>query len=209
MSWPFATKELWEMYGYKGFGETPVLRDVLYEEDGPIARVILNRPEKRNAIRRAEGEWEIAAALQLATANDAIKVIILKGNGPCFSAGHDISAEPHVEGTVAPGNRRGWQHMEKNEFETALMQSPWSCPKPVIAQVHSHCLAAASSLVLACDVVICSDDAQFGHPAQRGNGPHENAGIWVWSLGIQWAKRLLLTGDLIDAQTALRIGWET
>ena len=99
--------------------------------------------------------------------------------------------------------------MEKNQFEVNMMRAPWDCPKPVIAQVHSYCLAAAASMVLNCDVVICSEDAEFGHPAQRGNGPHENAGIWVWQLGPQWAKRLLLTGDRIDAATALRIGWVT
>jgi enoyl-CoA hydratase len=208
MTWPIATRELMEMYGYSGVGESPVFQDIIYEEAAPIARVIINRPNKRNAIRRIETELEIAQALQLATANNAIKVIILKGNGPCFSAGHDISPEARAVREAA-GNRYPWQHMEKNLFETSLMRAPWDCPKPVIAQVHSYCLGAATSMVLMCDIAICSDDAEFGHPAQRGNGPHENAGLWVWALGPQWAKRLLLTGDRVNAETALRIGWVT
>ncbi len=84
------------------------------------------------------------------------------------------------------------------------MQSPWFCPKPVIAQIHGYCYGAASVIATSCDILVAEEGATFGHPAMRALGSGIGA-LYVFHLGPSWAKRMIYTGDAMDARTAERL----
>ncbi len=170
---------------------------LIYEKKPPIAYVTLNRPEKLNALSPELMQELKEALLYAGWQENDIKVIILKGAGRCFSSGFDIGAEPD---------------MDVVKWSTLLRQSHqkywdafWDNPKPIIAQIHSFCLAGAMGVACFSDLRICSDDALFGYPRIRAGGPFLWA-VWPWMLGIGKAKELLFTGNLIDAQEAYRLG---
>lgn len=186
---------------------------VVVEKEGPIARLILNRPQKHNAMRFADLDT-LVAALNNAEDDDDIKVIILKGRGPSFCAGHDYDdaaksyglempadggkpRRPSLRSRLARDRKLGNNYMA---FQNSL--------KPVIAQVHGHCTGAGIYLVELVDLAIAADDAQFSHAEQRlglaGNTWHLNAQILMY--GAKKARELLLLGDAFDGREAERIG---
>ncbi len=174
-------------------------KDIIYEKKPPIAYITLNRPDKMNALSDAL-QLEVRDALEDAGWEDKeIRVIVLKGAGRCFSAGFDISGAPER-------NAAEWQeHFLSKKFHTAHWDLFWGNPKPLIAQVHSFCLAGGLATASFCDLCICSEDALFGYPYIRVGAPYIGA-IWPWILGIRKAKELLYTGNLMDAQEALKLG---
>jgi enoyl-CoA hydratase len=172
---------------------------MLTEDLGPVRRLTLNRPEALNALdhRVMDAlEREIAAA----GADDAVSVVILRGAGRAFCAGYDL-AEDAAGGEL---DARAWHHALK--VDTDRMLSILDCPKPVIASVHSYCLAGGTDLMLACDLAVAADDAYFGYVDVRfGSGVVSMFLPWV--VGVRKAKELLFTGeDRVSAQEALRIG---
>jgi enoyl-CoA hydratase len=172
---------------------------MLTEDLGPVRRLTLNRPEALNALdhRVMDAlEREIAAA----GADDAVSVVILRGAGRAFCAGYDL-AEDAAGGEL---DARAWHHALK--VDTDRMLSILDCPKPVIASVHSFCLAGGTDLMLACDLAVAADDAYFGYVDVRfGSGVVSMFLPWV--VGVRKAKELLFTGeDRVSAQEALRIG---
>jgi len=175
--------------------EALVLR---HDKDG-IARLTLNRPAARNALSRP-----MIAALQTEfdriAADPSIGVVILAGNGPAFCAGHDLK------------EMRGADYGERyaeDLFEACarLMQRIVSLPQPVIARVHGIATAAGAQLVASADLAIAADDARFATPGV-------NIGLFCSTpmvalsrnVSHKHALQMLLTGDLIDAPTALRFG---
>ena len=175
--------------------------NILYEKKPPFAYITLNRPEKMNALSAAL-LVELREVLQDAGWQDKeIRVIIIKGAGRSFSAGFDIDGEAFELGL---DDAVKWSEFlrDQHSFWWDLI---WNNPKPLIAQVHSYCLAAGMAVACFCDLCICSEDALFGYPMVRTGGP-VLAIIWPWILGIRKAKELLYTGNLIDAQEALRLG---
>jgi enoyl-CoA hydratase len=172
---------------------------MLTEDLGPVRRLTLNRPEALNALdhRVMDAlEREIAAA----GADDAVSVVVLRGAGRAFCAGYDL-AEDAAGGEL---DARAWHHALK--VDTDRMLSILDCPKPVIASVHSFCLAGGTDLMLACDLAVAADDAYFGYVDVRfGSGVVSMFLPWV--VGVRKAKELLFTGeDRVSAQEALRIG---
>jgi enoyl-CoA hydratase len=171
---------------------------VLYERRGPAAWVTLNRPDKLNAIS-TEVVDDLRESWRRATEDDEVKVVVLTGAGRAFSAGYDIAEEVELE---IDGAER-WREVLAADVE--LTMELWSLPKPTIAAVRGWCLAGACELAMACDLVVASNDAQFGEPEIRyGSGPVTL--LMPFVLGQKKTNELLFTGDAIGATEAERLG---
>ena len=172
---------------------------VLTEDLGPVRRLTMNRPKSLNAL---SGELidAISEALAGAAADDGVHVVILRGAGRAFCAGYDLNED--AEGGEL--DSRHW--LEDLGRSTDHMLELLDHPKPVIAQVHSYCLAGGTDLMLAADLCVAADDALFGYVDVRfGSGVVSMFLPWV--VGVRKAKELLFTGeDRITADEALRIG---
>jgi enoyl-CoA hydratase len=181
-------------------GDTPATEPVLLVEDlGPVRRLTMNRPKALNALN---GDLidAMSRALDEAAADDAVRVLILRGAGRAFCAGYDLNEDADA-GTK---DSVGWYtELQRSADE---MLKFFDHPKPIVAQVHSYCLAGGCDLMMVCDLTVCSDDAKFGEPEIRfGSGVVTM--VMPWIIGVRKAKELLFTGeDRIDAQEALRIG---
>lgn len=182
-----------------------------------VARITLNRPDKRNALT-AQMIADLHDAFLEADARTDVNVIILQGAGKDFCAGYDLAgvyagvksaaeAQADSEQNVPYRTTSGtldddcWQ-LEQTQRQTVAM---FEIHKPVIARVHGNCLAGGTDLALMCDMVLAAADAKIGFPATRANGTPPNH-MWVYHVGPQWAKRLLMTGDCLTGTDAARIG---
>ena len=182
--------------------------NILYAVERGRARITLNRPEKRNALSFALLA-ELSQALWDADADREVHAVILRGAGLAFSAGYDLSEAPKTEGRRGGSSYRGgrsidddiWQLERAQRYRMAI----FDMHKPVLAQVHGHCLAGGTDIALLCDMVIAADDARFGFPPARDLGALPN-NMWLYNVGPQWAKRLTLTGDTITGSEAAQIG---
>jgi enoyl-CoA hydratase len=178
---------------------------VLLEKERGRARIVLNRPDRHNAVNGAMAR-QIADALWDADSDDAIHAVVIKGNGPSFCAGADLSG---YETAPERSGRSGTRHIDDDIWQIEAGQRvnivPFDMHKPVIAQVHGHCLALGTVLALFCDMVIAADDANIGFPPSRNLGTTPSM-MWLYHVGPQWAKRLLLTGDTVSGADAARIG---
>jgi len=175
---------------------------VLIDDPAPhVRRVTLNRPEKRNALNHAL-RGGIIRALQEADQDPAVRVMIVRGAGPCFSSGYDLGGGN--EGQDYPWYTAGGDGHWPRHVTQGWM-SIWDLAKPVIAQVHGYCLAGGSELATCCDLVYMADDAQMGYPAVRFGVPDNH--FHPWFLGMRKAMEMMLTGDSISGVEAARRGW--
>jgi enoyl-CoA hydratase/carnithine racemase len=178
-----------------------------YSVAGRIARVTLNRPARLNAIDDRMPR-EIRRAIEAANADDRAHVIVLAGAGRAFCAGYDL--KKFAEGD--PKNRwnqtmpwdpmRDYRGMKAN---TDDFFSIWRSYKPVICKVHGYAVAGGSDIALCADIVIMAEDAKIGYMPARVWGCPTTA-MWVYRLGAEKAKRMLLTGDTVDGKTAEKMG---
>jgi enoyl-CoA hydratase len=183
------------------------MKSVRYEVEGRIATITLDRADRLNAIDQ-HMPGEIRQAVEQANADDAVHVIVLTGAGRAFCAGYDLK-----EYAEATGSNPGVQDMPwdptvdfKMMFRnTQDFSSLWRSYKPTIAKVRGYAVAGGSDIALSCDLVVMSEDAQIGYPPARVWGCPTTA-MWIYRIGAERAKRMLLTGDLIDAREAVRIG---
>jgi enoyl-CoA hydratase len=158
-------------------------------------RLTLNRPTKLNAISSDLRE-ALTAAVAEAAEDDRVRVIAIAGAGRAFCAGYDLS-EAFLPTAWA------WREVLAKDIDATL--AIWACPKPVIAQVHGYVLAGGLELAMACDLVVAADDAQLGEPEIRfGSAPVTL--LMPFLIGQKKTRELLMTGDLIDAHEAHRIG---
>jgi enoyl-CoA hydratase len=170
----------------------PVL---LREETAWGVRLVLNRPAKLNAIS-AELRESLTAAIADASADERVRVVAIAGAGRAFCSGYDLSE-------AAPQTAWDWRDVLARDVEATL--AVWSCPKPVIAQVHGYALAGGLELAMACDLIVAADGSQLGEPEIRfGSAPVTL--LMPFVIGQKRTRELLLTGDLIDAVEAERIG---
>lgn len=174
---------------------------LLVTVDAGVATVQLNRPDKHNAINLAM--WEQLGELMPAfAADEAVEVVVLRGpaGGP-FSAGADISEFQTLRSTPESAERYG-------EAVTSGERAILACPKPTIAMVEGFAIGGGSQVALACDLRVCEPGARFGiTPAKLGIVyALQSTARLVDVVGPAWASWILMTGDLVDAQTALRIG---
>jgi len=180
---------------------------VLYETEGRIARITLNRPKALNAINM-EMPKAIRHAIEKANDDDMVHVIILQGAGRAFSSGYDLKLFAET-----PGTNPGFQDMPWDPTidykmmmgNTQDFMSIFRSYKPVIAKIHGYAVAGGSDIALCADLVIMEEDAKIGYPPARLWGCPTTA-MWVYRLGVEKAKRMLLTGDLIDGREAKEIG---
>lgn len=186
---------------------------VIVEKEGPVARLVMNRPDKHNALRFDDLD-RMVAALREAEEDDQVRVIVLKGNGASFCAGHDYNdalksygLEPAGDGRKPrrPSQRTRLLRDRKLGMNYMAFQNSM---KPVIAQVHGHCTGVGMYLVELVDLAICAHDAQFSHAEQRlglaGNTWHMNSQILMY--GAKKARELMLLGTSFDGPTAERLG---
>ncbi|GIV00680.1 MAG: enoyl-CoA hydratase [Actinomycetota bacterium] len=174
----------------------PVL---LVEDVGPVRLLTLNRPRSLNALNAALMD-ALMGALDEAAEDDAVSVLVLRGAGRAFCAGYDLKED------AAAGAQDSAAWYAELRHATDQMLRILDHPKPVIASVHSYCLAGGTDLMLACDLAVAADDAYFGYVDIRfGSGVVSMFLPWV--VGVRKAKELLFTGeDRIPAEEALRIG---
>ena len=180
---------------------------IVYEVENGRARVTLNRPQRRNALCPPLLD-ELERALWDADDDKRVHCVILRGAGPSFCAGYDLSGEgraPIDDGVPRRGMRAIDDDIWSLERSNRRIRALWEMHKPSIAQVHGHCLAGGTDLALACDMVIAADDASIGFPPARNLGALPN-NLWVYHCGPQWAKRLQLTGDTVSGADAAKIG---
>jgi len=177
---------------------------VLYEVMNRKAYLTLNRPDRLNAIT-AEVARELRARVDEADADPDVHVIVLQGAGRAFSAGYDMK-EYAEDGVDTQGEVwdpiRDFALMKHN---TDDFFSLWRSLKPTVAKVHGYAVAGGSDIALSCDLVVMADDARIGYMPARVWGCPTTA-MWVYRLGAERAKRMLLTGDTIDGRTAAAWG---
>src|SRR3984885_11780318 len=174
---------------------------IVYTEDhGHVRQVVLNRPEKRNAMNQ-ELLLALGSALREAAANTSVHCVVLRGEGPVFSAGVDLVELAASAGT--PGLLR--------PFRKVFLDCPNICEemaKPVVCQIHRTCVGGALEVALGCDLRIASDDAQFSLPEVKfGIIPDVGGSSRLPAVvGLGRAKELIMTARTIDAAEAERIG---
>ena len=172
---------------------------LLAEDLGPVRRLTLNRPGSLNALS-VELMDALEEAFEAAAADDEVRVVILRGAGRAFCAGYDLKQDAE-EGTKDAAE---W-HRELDRDTRRLLRI-LEQPKPVVASVHSYCLAGGMDLMLACDLAVAAEDAMFGYVDIRfGSGIVSM--FLPWIVGVRAAKELVFTGeDRIPAGEAHRIG---
>ena len=182
-------------------------RTLLYEAADRVATITLNRPDHYNAIALGM-PGEIRAAVERAEADQDVHVIVVRGAGPGFCGGYDLKRYAERAGPAGGSQDMPWDPtldfagMWKN---TQDFMSLWRASKPTIARVHGAAVAGGSDIALCCDFLIMADDARIGYPPARVWGVPTPA-MWVYRLGPQMAKRLMMTGDLVRGEEAARIG---
>lgn len=175
---------------------------LLIDEPAPgVRRLTMNRPHKRNSlIHPLRGA--ILNSLREGDQDPSVKVMIIRGAGPSFSAGYDLGGgnEGLEEPFYTPGGEGHWpRHV------TEGWMSIWDLAKPVIAQVHGYCLAGGSELATCCDLVYIAEDAKMGYPAVRFGVPDMH--FHAWFLGMRRAMEMMLTGDSVTGVEAVAEGW--
>ncbi len=180
---------------------------VLYETHERVATLTLNRPERLNAIN-LELPRDLREAVERADADPQVHVIVLQGAGKGFCGGYDL-----VEFAETPGEMHGNQEMPWDPTldyrmmsqNTEDFMSLWRATKPTIAKIHGAAAAGGSDIALCCDMVVMAEDARIGYPPARVWGIPTPM-MWVYRLGIENAKRMLFTGDLISGVEAAAMG---
>lgn len=185
---------------------------ILFEVEGPIASITLNRPDHRNAL---DGQMlsEMHDAMLEADDRQDIHVVVLQGAGRDFCAGYDLKLSYAGRGERTELGEHRYREagkrfdddcwsMERTQRWALVMAS---LHKPVIAKLHGNCLAGGCDIALSCDMIVAADDALIGYPATRANGTPP-AHMWTYHIGPQWAKRMLFTGDRVRGRDAAKIG---
>src|SRR5215211_7463181 len=170
---------------------------VLFEQDGDVAYVTMNRPNKRNALSLAHMQELISCFEEIGESREA-SIVILRGEGPAFCAGHDLSE-------MLGRDPAFYRHIVDVCCE--LMETIQEIPQPVIAQVHATATAAGCQLAATCDLVVASQEARFATPGVRiGLFCSTPMVALSRAVGQKKAMEMLLTGELISAEEALAAG---
>lgn len=171
---------------------------VLYQQCESVAVITLNRPEKLNALNRAL--WvQLDAAFQKAEQDASVKAIVLAANGRAFSVGTDIA------GGENPTEPLPWLKRHQNHHRRQF--SMWSSNKIIIAAIHGHTIGRGLEIALWCDMVVACEETKLGQSEVR-----EGWVLWSvvpWLIGPQKAKLFMMSGDLIGAHEAERMGLVT
>ncbi|MGH2905201.1 MAG: crotonase/enoyl-CoA hydratase family protein [Solirubrobacterales bacterium] len=199
---------------------------VIYERDGAVARITLNRPERGNGINRDLLE-ELAEAVEKADLDPQAKVLLLAGAGSGFCGGYDlVEAAERMAGREAPPKRElgspidpavmaanhnpaaVWDPMTDYAMMSRNVKTfmkLFECGKPIVCKVHGFCVAGGTDMALCSDLLVIADDAKIGYPPARVWGSPTTA-LWAHRIGPQRAKRLLFTGDSLSGAEAAEWG---
>lgn len=180
---------------------------ILYQADGRIARITLNRPDKLNAIND-EMPLLLNNAVSRANEDDTIHVIVLSGAGRAFCSGYDLELYAEAPRPCPGSQDMPWDPMvdfKMMHSNTQYFMSLWRSHKPVLCKVQGFAVAGGSDIALCSDLIVMAENARIGYPPARVWGCPATA-MWVYRVGAERAKRLLLTGDLIDGIEAEKIG---
>jgi enoyl-CoA hydratase len=176
------------------------------ETKNGVRHLILCRPEAYNTIT-PELRDELGAAIDAADTDHDVHVILLRAEGPAFCAGYNLEWGTGLQ-TGEPARKRVWDSVTDynamSRFVNVYMKL-WYATKPTIAAVHGWCVGGGTDMVLCSDIIIAAENASFGYPPSRVWGTPTTA-MWVYRMGLERAKRYLLTGDEIPAVEAARIG---
>ena len=193
----------------------PTFESVLYDEPRPhIARVTMNRPEKRNA-QNMQLTYDINSALDYAVREQRIKIIVLAGAGAHFSAGHDFGGDPGktykdfpLVSSWANFEAAGAEGRFSREMEIFLeITERWrNLSKPMIAQVQGKCITGGLMLAWCCDIIIASEDAEFICTSTKMGGTGVEFWAYPWEIGPRRAKQWMLTDGRLSAQKAQEFG---
>jgi len=199
----------------------PASGPVLYDEVDGLAFITLNRPDKMNTLTDALIQG-VADGIDTATKSPDVVAVILRGAGGTLSAGYDLTTgssagtsggdEPGWStpyGAIGPTPREGaWDPVRDYQFmgnNVRRFMKIWECPKPVLAELTGWIIGGATDLVLCADMLYMASDAHIGYAPSRIFGTPTTM-MWIYRLGLERAKKYLLTGRAIDAATALEIG---
>ncbi len=188
---------------------------VRYEVNGPVAHIIMNRPKYNNA-QNSQMTYALDAAFRRAVDDDDIRVIVLRGEGKHFSAGHDIGTpgrditESFKREGLLPDhtNKPGVEMLYTREHEVYLnMCRRWrDVPKPTIAAVQGACIAGGLMLAWVCDIIVATEDAFFQDPVNRMGIPGVEYFAHGFELPPRIAKELILLGERLPAERAYNFG---
>ncbi|HXA31300.1 MAG TPA: enoyl-CoA hydratase-related protein [Acidimicrobiales bacterium] len=174
---------------------------IVVHQAGRVRRIVLNRPDKLNAITTAMGK-RIFTEIDSAVDDDDVGVIVISGAGRAFSAGADL----HEGGVDNRDVLRAPADMTANRAKVAEIMRLWAAPKPVIAQVHGYCIGSANDIVAIADLIVCGESARFGMPEARQFALPPTLGFWPFRIGLAKTKELLYTGRFVGGTEAAAIG---
>jgi enoyl-CoA hydratase/carnithine racemase len=177
------------------------------ETDAGVRSVVLCRPEEYNTITLRLRD-ELAAAIDEADADRDVRVILLRAEGPAFCAGYALDWSTQAQAGESAAGARVWDSVADYQMMSrfvATYMKLWYASKPTIAAVQGWCIAGGTDMVLCADLIVAGEGATFGYPPSRVWGTPTTA-MWVYRMGLERAKRYLLTGDEIPAPEAARIG---
>ena len=180
---------------------------VIFEKDGRIGRIILNRPEKLNAIDD-DIPNHLEKAVLAAEKDPGIHVVVLSGNGKAFCGGYDLKAYAEENGPNNVYQGQNWDPIQDYKFmwnNTQKFMSLWRCSKPVLCKIHGFAVGGGSDIALCSDLIYMAENAKIGYMSTRVWGCPSTA-MWVYRLGAEKAKRVLFTGDQIDGKEAAALG---
>lgn len=182
-------------------------RAVRVEDDGAVRSLVLCRPAEFNTITPQLRD-ELGAALDDADREHEVRVVLLRAEGPAFCAGFGLDWSTVAQAGEGGGDR-AWDSMADVRMIgrfAATWAKLFELSKPTIAAVQGWCIAGGTDLVLNADVIVAAQSARFGYPPARVWGIPEAPWLWVARLGLERAKRYLLTGDEISADEAAAAG---
>jgi len=202
------------------------LNTMIYEVDGRVARITLNRPKRGNGITM-DMSRELAYCVEQADINPDVHVIALNGNGSGFCGGYDLVASAEqsmneefsstdLENTVLSATAQGKNHNPSQTWDPMTdyqmmsrnvkgFMSLFHADKPVICKVHGFCVAGGTDMALCSDLLVIEDKAKIGYPPARVWGSPTTS-LWAYRVGVTRAKRLLYTGDCLSGDEALEWG---
>jgi enoyl-CoA hydratase len=177
------------------------------ESDAGVRSIVLSRPDEYNTIT-PELRDELAAAIDEADADRDVRVILLRADGPAFCAGYGLDWSTQAQAAEGETRERAWDSVADYQMMSrfvATYMKLWYASKPTIAAAQGWCIAGGTDMVLCADLIVAGESAVFGYPPARVWGTPTTA-MWVYRMGLEQAKRYLLTGDEIPAPEAARIG---
>jgi enoyl-CoA hydratase len=180
------------------------------ETDAGVRTIVLTRATEYNTITPQLRD-ELARAIDEADADHDVHVILLRAEGPAFCAGYGLDWSTQAQAAETDATARGkraWDSVADlrmmGRFVDTYMKL-WYARKPTIAAVQGWCIGGGTDMVLCADLIVAADDARFGYPPSRVWGTPTTA-MWVYRMGLERAKRYLLTGDEISATKAAELG---